>query len=85
MLFVIKSIINADANLHSPAQEMSDFKQERFPKATEVHWKVLLREINLSKTTSPRRLAAKFPSLASLKKYVGLEIKHDKSIVALGK
>ena len=71
---------------------MSDFEKDRnqFPEATVAHWKVLLREINSMRTgeVSDAQLALGFSGrkLAAIKKdeFIGLRIKNDKSIVALG-
>ena len=60
---------------------MSDFQQEMFPTATEVHWKVLLREIALAQAEhTPRRLEAKIDTAD----YLGMRIINDKSIVTFG-
>ena len=65
-------------------QETSDFQQEMFPTATEVHWKVLLREIALEQAGhAPRRLGDK-SSTADYSDFKGMRIQNDKSILSFG-
>jgi len=59
---------------------MADFDPQRFPRATRVHWKVLLDEIANTRPTVSRRLAA----LPSLKDFKGVQIETDKAFVTMG-